>query len=515
VLAALVVASALFFLHLSSSNPLKAYYFMPSRFWQMASGALLFATLAAWPSFITRFQRQRWLSYSAQLGAVLLIVLAFASGPLWYVSASRGALITTIGTLLFIVAGLNQNSLLNRSVAQPAWTYLGKISYSLYLWHWPVFVLFSWTIGLDSLLKALCAIGISVVLALLSYYCIEQPVRKMKALPYRRVFAIALAGILLVGSTGVATAKTTMDGHLYLYKGYNQADWFAELENVQIEDSQISRGNCAVPKDRFSPADLEAQFEECTYFSKTPSRPHVFLIGDSHAEVMLPMLSEMVKEADIGITSLYSSACFVSLDMSYTGPECPQIVRNLIDLIEKKANANDIVFIASRYSVLNTDKNINDEPIPTIFRASTKEDITSSADAYRQIEQELTDIADRLKSKGIQVVLQAPVPEHHVHAEQCVPTWFSAESRLRPACFTDKSLVLDYRQPFMDSLKVVQQRTDNFYVWDAIDDLCPGLFCSHFNDGKPMFMDDDHVSVHGSRSLTSQFSRFLKTHQLI
>ena len=512
ILAPLAILSALYFLRLNTSDPAKAYYFMPSRFWQMASGALLFSSFAAWPAFITRLQRNRWLSCAAQTGALLSISLAFF--PAIPLSASRSALLATLGTLLYIAAGLHQDSLLNRSIAQPTFTYLGKISYSLYLWHWPVFVLFQWTIGIDSFIKALIALCITIALALASYYFVEQPVRRLRAMPYRQVFAIALASILLVGTSSAALAQATINGHLYLYKAYEKQDWFADLDEVQIEGSQISRRNCAISKEDFSPPAIERQLAECTYLPKTPNSPHLYLIGDSHAEAILPLMSQLVRATDIGITNLYSSACFVSLDLSYTGPECPQITRNTLNIVEKKAKANDIVLIASRYAVLNAGKSINQELNPVLTKQSNNQDITP-AEAYQQIEQELIEIADRLERKGIRIVIQAPFPEHQVHPEQCVPTWFSAQSGLRPACYTDKALVLDYRQPFVDSLAAVQQQTNNVYVWDAFDELCPDNTCTHFRNGKPLFLDDDHVSAYGSKLLSANFLSFLKTNKLI
>ena len=333
VLTTLAVASGLLFIHLNSTDPLKAYYFMPGRFWQMASGALLFAMLTAWPSIITLFQRQRWLSYATQLCAVLLLGMAFTYASPQRFSPSIGTAIATSGTLSFIVAGLNQNSFLNRSVAQPVWTYLGKISYSLYLWHWPVFVLSRWTIGMNSPLTVCLTLCVTFALTLLSYYLIEQPMRKMKALPYRSVFAIALAGILTVGTTSVAVAQTALDGDLYLYRAYDNKDWEATREERQVAGSQISRTNCAVKQDSFSPPVLAEQFEACTYAAKDPSSPHLFLIGDSHAESTLPMLGEVVKETDIGVTTLFSAGCFVSLDMLRPDEKyqkCPLITSSLL-----------------------------------------------------------------------------------------------------------------------------------------------------------------------------------------
>ena len=163
---------------------------------------------------------------------------------------------------------------------------------------------------MDSPAEVSLAIGLTAALALLSYYLIEQPVRRMKMLPYQRVFAIALAGILIVGTSSAAMARTSLGSNLYLYKAYDKGDWRATLEETKIEGSQISRGNCNVGQDSFSPPVLEEQYELCTYPSKYPDNPRIFLIGDSHAESTLPMLGEVVKETDVGLTSIFSPACF-------------------------------------------------------------------------------------------------------------------------------------------------------------------------------------------------------------
>src|SRR5699024_3748919 len=55
---------------------------------------------------------------------------------------------------------------------------IGRLSYSLYLWHWPVFVIFRWTIGLDTLAYQLAALALAIALSVLSYFLIERPFRR-------------------------------------------------------------------------------------------------------------------------------------------------------------------------------------------------------------------------------------------------------------------------------------------------------------------------------------------------
>ena len=56
--------------------------------------------------------------------------------------------------------------------------YIGKISFSLYLWHWAIYVLFRWTIGLDSIALYCIAVVLTFIFAILSYKFVELPIKK-------------------------------------------------------------------------------------------------------------------------------------------------------------------------------------------------------------------------------------------------------------------------------------------------------------------------------------------------
>src|SRR6202000_1514446 len=85
---------------------------------------------------------------------------------------------------------------------------IGRLSYSLYLWHWPVFVLFRWTVGTGSLATRIAALAIAVILAVLSWRFVETPVRRarrVKAMPRIAVVAcgiVALYAGMWIGAWG-------------------------------------------------------------------------------------------------------------------------------------------------------------------------------------------------------------------------------------------------------------------------------------------------------------------------
>lgn len=520
ILVGLTVASALWSLSLSANNSVRAYYLMPSRFWEMASGVLVFLTLTAWPKLVAP-TRINWIALGIQFLSVGLIIYGLVA-----VSSTRNfplpwALPTVIGTVLFLVSGLSDASYLNQLVAYPAFTYLGKISYSLYLWHWPVFTLFRWTIGLESTLRILLALCITTMLSIASYYCLEQPVRNLKLLRSRHIFALALTGIFFVGTASVALAKP-FHGNLYLAKTYYNQQWWPAKNSPIIEGSEVSESNCHMGLDDPNEQIVTIeQIDRCTAAAEPASAPHIFLVGDSHAFSLVPMLGELRNKSDFSVTAVTSSGCLISSTVlrnrfDGNGPhlQCRNYVTSMLSLLEENLRPGDIVLIASRYRAY-----IGDEP--PIARLDVENhnsergylfkdgERISRIEAREQVAQDLMKIAERFSQKEVSLIIQAPVPEQALRADQCLPTWFSAGSSLKPECFVERKKNLEHRQSSMDMLNDVQSVAENAYIWDPFDALCPDKKCSHFQEDKPLFRDDDHLSEYGSKKLALHFTDFL------
>ena len=121
-----------------------AFYTIPSRFWELAAGALVrevehkteFRLVCAEPSALSR-----WMIMLLQFVASCLLVVALFATPEKQGFPYPFALLPVGGTACFILAGLAPTSLLNTCFGHRGLVYIGKLSYPVYLWHWPVIVL--------------------------------------------------------------------------------------------------------------------------------------------------------------------------------------------------------------------------------------------------------------------------------------------------------------------------------------------------------------------------------------
>lgn len=174
------------------------FYFPFCRFWQMAVGGLLvFRT--------TKVMNLFYAHALSTLGLITIIGAAFFLGET-YLYPGWWALFPTLASAAIISSG--SHSIGNKYfLSNKAMVFFGKISYSLYLWHWPLLV-FSRILfpeGSDSLLgRTWFIVVISVVLSLLSYFFVENPIRFRKQ---KRVFFTLLSIMLLIGITSVLIHK--------------------------------------------------------------------------------------------------------------------------------------------------------------------------------------------------------------------------------------------------------------------------------------------------------------------
>jgi peptidoglycan/LPS O-acetylase OafA/YrhL len=174
IIGVLSATSLVGFAFLYQANQPAAYFLMPTRIWELGAGCLLFLGLTHSTRGFLAIQRVPPTLVIAALISVLFIPLQFA------IQATVAAVILTV----MLIACVRNNTAAYNLLTRPSIIYIGKISYSLYLWHWGVLSLSHWTIGVQWW-TAPFQITLMLLLASISYWYVELPLRHAEWSGYR------------------------------------------------------------------------------------------------------------------------------------------------------------------------------------------------------------------------------------------------------------------------------------------------------------------------------------------
>jgi peptidoglycan/LPS O-acetylase OafA/YrhL len=336
---AILAVSLVLSVYVTQQSQPVAYYAAHTRAWELAAGALLALALPALkrtPKYLA------WVLGIAGLGAII------ASG-VFYTDATPfpgyTAMLPVAGTALVIIAGSAKGanpatSLLSTGPFQ----FVGKISYSLYLWHWPVLILIPLAVGAEQSLvfNVVLLLG-AVAIAQASFQYIEEPFRKAK------LMARPLPGIgagVLCSLTGLAVLLAFTTVYSKVPEHQEPVDLGA-IEQA-VDDEQIEQqlrdalGLTQAPEQLAPPLADVAKDEPVIYgdgchagtdevelpadcaYGDPDSATVVYLFGDSHAAQWFPAMEALATENGWKLVPRTKSACTpvsVAVDNSSLGRE--------------------------------------------------------------------------------------------------------------------------------------------------------------------------------------------------
>lgn len=202
----------LFSILLTYTKPLWAFYLMPSRAWQFALGALAFFWSEKGQGHVpgvASFSMSSRMSGLVRIGGWLGLTLIFCSAAILTPRVSYPgiwAVLPSVGAALILVSGANpMTASISRLLSVKPMQWTGRISYSWYLWHWPILLLGGVLLGGTGLLNQGLLVALSLGIAIFSYLVIETPIRNYKKLATRPKLTIATALMLM----GVALTLTS------------------------------------------------------------------------------------------------------------------------------------------------------------------------------------------------------------------------------------------------------------------------------------------------------------------
>ena len=497
-LAALLVSLG-FAYFASVTAKVDGFYLIFSRFWELALGVLAF-----------QFSGRAASGAVGRLGSVLSIACACVIGFGLATAAPNqtpypASLLPcgAIAILLVLIRAETEFVGIRWVLTARPMVYLGRISYSLYLWHWPVFVLFRWTIGLQGSVAASAATLIAIGAAGTSYRFIETPPRR--ALSGGRISArtaLAAAAILVAMVYPVQEYIWQLRGLVSLSTvARHRQDWYPDA-SVRT----ASASGCRVRADQVKGLDISAlAFVMSGCPGAAVAAPALFIVGDSHAFAYSDLLAHHVL-ATGGPGMLYAEGgCAVLAPKSDDQTACADFIRQAIADLKRRVKPGDVVFLPGLRIPRIVDQF-------TYFGEQHARDIMYSAaqQEWRAMDRAATVPAlSQLLDKGAVVVLEAPTPEFGAPTFRCAD-WFNRTNPICDAGPTIGRATIEWlRAPVLQELRAMAAAVPGVLVWDPLPVLCPGEVCSAYEGGRPLFFDADHLSGYGNRKLAPVFEAFL------
>jgi len=453
--------------------PQKAFYLLHLRAWELLAGAMLAVVpLRDWRASPGLAQGVSLLS----MALILIAVFGFDSATPF---PGAAALLPVLGVVGLIWANGQQSTWVGRLLSSRVMVGVGLISYSWYLWHWPVFVYASYA-AVDGLspLELGGLMLLSLVLGYLSWRFVETPFREKRLLPGRKaILATACVGILCLGLTGVALRKA--DGVP------------SRLSEQALRYAQAKKWS---PELMACMADKDTPDERLfCHFGPKGSSVSALVWGDSHATALIPALEVAAKRHDISLVEASFAGC-VPLDGLENIARCAHF-NHRVEKAMAEQSFSDVV-LAARWSLYLYGQMSGDK------EHALKDPATGQyvrAIAEQRFAQGLRERIKGLRTAGHRVWLVKEVPLQEI----IVPYRLSRLAMMHRPVDREGLPVAEHlkRQAFISQLFAELAAADSgVAVLDPAPLLCgaDGL-CRVELNGRALYTDDNHLSDVGAR----------------
>jgi peptidoglycan/LPS O-acetylase OafA/YrhL len=477
-----LVASLIFSWYQTNHQPDHAFYLLPSRFWELACGALLFRMHHQGQGII---KSAKLINLSTTIGLVIILWGFIFCDPKSF--PFPWAILPVVGTIFLMISaksGVSRGCTLNRLIENNIIVFIGKISYSLYLWHWPVFAIFRWTLGLDDYSSTFLAIALTIILSVASYYFIECPTRTSNFVTSQSNKSIVLTGIAsIVVFSAVSFGIFISQNKLSLSVTRDAKTWYPHSNNKfsSVDPSQAQ------------PRRFEGR--------------KIFVLGDSHTGAYGTMLQMLKTNTNVIVKEYSMGGCAVANFIKPANIDCLRFIENTMIEVNKEARPGDIVFLASLRMNRLSDQWVAFDAVDIDNKQNSTQALADRAAAFTEAEK----IIARFEALKLTVMVDAPKPVFKSPPFRC-SDWFNTHNSIcKGGLEIDRSFLLNHRQPVMASLSKLTQMHPKLMIWDPFPLLCSSANskCKVFDNGYPQFFDGDHLSGYGNRKLYPHFLSFI------
>ncbi len=476
-----LVASLAASIWVTSTHPNAAFYLLHARAWEMLGGGLVF--LLAAKAALSASQR-RWIEFAGLL-LIVMAIMVFDKDTAW----PGGRALMPVAAAMMVLLASRDSHWTGCALAQ----WLGDRSYSLYLWHWPVYVALVYMNFRDNPLAIAVALLLTALLGHWSYVWVENTSRRV--MERRRLiyaggglaFAVAVVALPAVG----VWKQQGVDGR-----------FVTAIESAAAEGKNFNqrRGECHPSKG--------LTMQSCVYGGTDWK---VMVLGDSHAAALVTSLAKAQTRGDAGVVQwTYSGCAFVPgmkkkpamLDaIGGKDYRCSEFIALAQSRLQYLPTIIPVVII-NRYAQAafshNEDRHLVD--VPEVYFSKVQE--RSTPEFLAEFSLHIIQSACQL-AKQRTVYMVRPIPEMGFD----VPKTLSR--RMIVGLNNDLSISIEAylkRNGWVWAAQDVAREKCGIKILDPTPYLCRDGRCYGSQNGRPLYHDDNHLSEFGNKLLVPMFA---------
>ncbi|WP_236864757.1 acyltransferase family protein [Brevibacterium daeguense] len=497
----IVVASFVYgVIQVNAGDP-QAYFVTPARVWELGLGGLLACVL----SDSQRFPRLR-------RGLALAGIAAIAISCVFYDESTpfpgAFALVPTLGAVAVIIAGRTEGpGSLTPVVDWKPVQLVGMWSYSLYLWHFPVITFFVATRGRPGLVEGVALALLSLGLAMVSFYLVEEPVRRNELFRNRRWIAVRASAVAMAAAAAVAVVPQVAFER-YMSVEQERVDRLVALAPPSMGAGEISDSSFQTYADGQSviiPLPAEARedepeypgCEEPTAAADSPithecvaANPEgsktLVVVGDSHASQWVPALQEIVEGTDWKVVTFLHNSCPFNM--------------------EKRQFELDGGLECTEPNTATLERILEMEPEKVFMTNYAAEDMAPDSDEEYGGTQGYVEVLEPMAEAGIEVIAMhdTPIPGDELSVPDCV----AANEESLDECGFDRESSRESEET-NGALEAAADQVEGVRFESLVDEFCTEDICPAVIGSVLVYRDNNHVSATYMRTLAGPLSEVL------
>ncbi|MEB3199774.1 MAG: acyltransferase family protein [Synechococcaceae cyanobacterium] len=466
----LAIVSLSAFIWLYQDNQAAAYFLMPTRFWEIASGCLVFLALNHTTRISTLLGKLPPLMAASAM-AVVIVSPAVTPVP---------ATIIIVVLTAILIACLRPGTVAYRGFTNAVATTVGRISYSLYLWHWGVLSIARWSFGTGGGASMVVLI-LPFFLATLSYHFVEQPFRRSGVSPARTL----ASGVIGTSSLALVMAVNLLDpyvlslirGKLGSSESAYHSHWhgWKDCHDFPIPGAEMKEGGCK-------------------RFSVTGREPSLAIIGDSHAGHLAPAVKGLAMRLHQDAVIFHVAGCFPT-DLDDRCRLIQAAIRWLAD------NKSVKTVILTGYHNLVYQKRLHQY-------AASEDPEEVDPKLFAQMQTAMERIVSDLGGHGKKIIFV--VDSHELDQDPAAKanamTWSVEGDSLN----LPRKDVMARNKDFYQLVQALAVRHPHFHPFFLSSLFCDQNVChASDNNGRLFFQSPDHLTPYASRKISASLIRAL------